>query len=216
MAEISQDEGSAPDPDQAANDNGDENYPTIWDSPREPGSPFASVGATPVAVLGGFSLSTMVQIAGSRNLDAWKEVSSILFAIAVISFIFALLFLFKVSTYNASPAERIARAPEVKHDPRAFERERGMQWQDERLLDIYSKYAGIATSAGMSFALVAAGAALISATSAIVGLVCAFLLVGCATFVVLFYFDVPKRLFPTKTVGAEPPKLPNDRFEWLK
>jgi len=120
----------------------------IWDSPREVGNPFSSVGNTPIAVLAGFSLTALITVTG-RKRDAWSNASVILFTLSVIFFIAALLFITAAAQYTATPAERLARVPEAYTEDAEFKVIRDNQWKDEGLLDLYSKRISFAMIAGI-------------------------------------------------------------------
>ncbi|WFB08339.1 hypothetical protein LRS74_15715 [Streptomyces sp. LX-29] len=175
----------------------------IWDSPRELGNPLASVGNTPVAVLGGFALTAMVN-AATRKGSAWRDVSLLLFGVAVASFIVALLLMTVVAQYQATPEQRLGWKPEAKYIPSLLEEERRLQREDEWMVDVYSWRISLATAIGI-FSTLSGGVAFLLFTQVTWGVLAAACVLLLAIIVVILQnLDVaPHWLFP-KVARARP------------
>ncbi len=141
-----------------------ERVTSVWDSPRELGSvqSITAVGGTPISVLAGFSLTSAIMAATATG-SVWRDIAVALFAIAEGAFILALSLIVEAISYAASPDIRLTYRPEARVSEDALQEERGLQREDEWLLDIYNRRIGWSTTAGVVGSLGGLAAALLSA-----------------------------------------------------
>jgi hypothetical protein len=141
-----------------------ERVSSVWDSPRELGSvqSITAVGGTPISVLAGFSLTSAI-MAATASGSLWRDVAVALFAVAAAAFILALSLIVEAISYAASPDIRLTYRPEAKVSEEALQQERGLQREDEWLLDIYNQRITWSTTAGVVGSLGGLAAALLTA-----------------------------------------------------
>ncbi|MEU1001373.1 hypothetical protein [Streptomyces tibetensis] len=170
----------------------------IWSWPRElnSGRALSSVGGTPIAILGGFSLTNAISAAREVDGGLWRELSIIFFGVAVTFFIAALLFIIIATAYASSPSERLDWAPEARQDKQKLETLRKFQYQDEWLLDNYSFRIELATIAGIVGTLAGLTCLLIAAYDNWSTRIIAIVMAATVIFVTMAYFRWPQWLFP--------------------
>jgi hypothetical protein len=141
-----------------------ERVTSVWDSPRELGSvqSITAVGGTPISVLAGFSLTSAIMAATAAG-SVWRDIAVALFAAAAGAFILALSLIVEAISYAASPDIRLNYRPEARVSEDALQEERGLQREDEWLLDIYNRRIGWSTTAGVVGSLGGLAAALLTA-----------------------------------------------------
>jgi hypothetical protein len=137
----------------------------VWRHPQQLGSftliPF--LGATPVAVFLGFSLTAAITVAESSTDDnLWKQASLALFGLATLCLVLCLEWIVHAGQWAADPELRLAIRPEAKVDPRVLDEVRDEWNHDLMLLSWYAVWISRALTAGLACGVAAFGAALLA------------------------------------------------------
>ncbi|MEU0216864.1 hypothetical protein ABZ281_17850 [Streptomyces sp. NPDC006265] len=153
------------------------------------------MAGTPIAILGGFSLTNAV-VAAKESGGLWRDLAVAFFGGAVAFLLSALLFISIATRYTSSPGERLEWVPEAKMDAEKVENIRIFQRQDAWLLSKYFRSITLATTVGISGTLLGMAALLISYRRSWAVILTACLLLICAVLTISANFQWPKFLFP--------------------
>ncbi|BDM70213.1 hypothetical protein HEK616_37000 [Streptomyces nigrescens] len=193
--------------------------PGVWKWARELNSDRAisTVGGTPIAILGGFSLSNAV-VAANEPQGVWREIAIACFGVAVTFLICALLFILMATRYTSSPRERLEWEPEARWQSEKMEDIRRYQRQDKWLLERYFRNIAWATTIGIAGALLGMAALLVSSHISWAVIFVACLLSSCSALAVLANFQRPRWIFPRpeNAPDAPLPVLTPEEWEWAR
>jgi hypothetical protein len=173
----------------------------VWRHPQQLGSftliPF--MGATPVAIFLGFSLTVAITVAESNNgNNLWKQASLILFGLATLALVLCLQWIVHAGQWVAGPDLRLMMRPEAKVDPRVLNEVRSEWSQDLMLLSWYVVWISRSLTIGLSCAVAAFGCALLAFSDRLGNQVSAGITILTVLALILSYFST-RRPFPERS-----------------